>query len=167
MNSLKNKRKDIGITQEQAAQACGVSRRTYQFYEESNVKNEKYNELYEALKAMGVFDFTNVVLSRKTIKRICELVFSKYRGIRCAYLYGDYARMEKVVKASSPVDIFIVGKNVDTKKIAKELKAKLYKEINLTMLDDVVGRLDFENIVVEAIKIYKSKRENNPLNSLQ
>ena len=45
MNELARRRKELGITQIQAANACGVSRRTYQTYEESNNLNATYDEV--------------------------------------------------------------------------------------------------------------------------
>ena len=50
MNQLREKRKELGLTQIQAANACGVSRRTYQSYEESSNFNDTYKSLYNKLK---------------------------------------------------------------------------------------------------------------------
>jgi len=41
MNELRRKRKQLEITQLQAANACGVSLRTYQTYEETNSVNAR------------------------------------------------------------------------------------------------------------------------------
>lgn len=45
MNELRRKRKELGLTQIEAANACGVSRRTYQTYEEGNLFNDTFDEL--------------------------------------------------------------------------------------------------------------------------
>ena len=47
---LRQKRKQLGLTQEQAAKACGVSRRTYQTYEETNTVNTTSNELIKKME---------------------------------------------------------------------------------------------------------------------
>ena len=62
MNQLREKRKELGLTQVQAANACGVSRRTYQSYEESSNFNNTYNDLYDKLKEMGILDGTNYIV---------------------------------------------------------------------------------------------------------
>ena len=56
MNELRRKRKELNITQLQAANACGVSLRTYQTYEETDTVNTTYNELVKKLDEMGVLD---------------------------------------------------------------------------------------------------------------
>ena len=49
MNELREKRKELGLTQIQAASVCGVSRRTYQTYEETQNLNKTYDELLNIL----------------------------------------------------------------------------------------------------------------------
>ena len=49
MKELRQIRKELGLTQLQAANACGVSRRTYQTYEETNVANSTSEDLYNKL----------------------------------------------------------------------------------------------------------------------
>ena len=95
MDELRQKRKDLGLTQAQAANACGVSRRTYQTYEEDNIMNETALKLYKQLEEMGIIDGTNYISNVKKIKYSCAKVFSeKYPEVECAYLFGSYARGE-------------------------------------------------------------------------
>ena len=90
MNELRKKRKNLEITQLQAANACGVSLRTYQTYEETDNMNETYSELLKQLDEMGILDGSNHIVSVKYIKVVCrELFKEKYPEIRCAYLYGS------------------------------------------------------------------------------
>ena len=76
MNALQQKRKELGITQIQAANACGVSRRTYQNYEEGNNQNATYEELISAFNfwvfffkqlSARVFNSTNIRYEVRTI----------------------------------------------------------------------------------------------------
>ena len=87
MNQLKQKRKELGLTQIQAANACGVSRRTYQTYEETNNPNATYDELINKLNEMGILDGNNYISNVKYIKNVCRQLFKeKYPEIKCAYL---------------------------------------------------------------------------------
>ena len=61
MNELKQKRKELGLTQIQAANACGVSRRTYQTYEETDNLNATYEFIRKKFEEMGILDGSNVV----------------------------------------------------------------------------------------------------------
>ena len=107
MNELRNKRKDLEITQLQAANACGVSLRTYQTYEETNNLNDTYDKLLQKLNEMGILDGSNYVASVRGIKLACRQLFPKeYPEIKCAYLYGSYARGEATGK--SDIDILVV-----------------------------------------------------------
>ena len=71
MNELRRKRKELNITQLQAANACGVSLRTYQTYEETSNLNTTYDYLVSKLKEMGVLDGTNYIVSIRYIKQVC------------------------------------------------------------------------------------------------
>ena len=107
MNELKQKRKELGITQIQAANACGVSRRTYQTYEETHNLNDTYIELLNKLDEMGILDGSNYISSVKHIKNVCrELFKEKYPEVECAYLFGSYARGEAT--GTSDIDILVV-----------------------------------------------------------
>ena len=107
MNELRQKRKELGLTQIQAANACGVSRRTYQTYEETNNLNATYDELIRKLDEMGVLDGSNYISNVKYIKQVCKQLFiEKYPEIECAYLFGSYARGEATGK--SDIDILVV-----------------------------------------------------------
>ena len=107
MNELRRKRKDLNITQLQAANACGVSLRTYQTYEETENVNNTYTGLLKKLDEMGILDGSNHITSVRYIKHVCRTLFpEKYPEIECAYLYGSYARGEATGK--SDIDILVV-----------------------------------------------------------
>ena len=61
MNELQKRRKELGLTQIQAANACGVSRRTYQTYEETNNINNTYEGLINRLNDIGILDGSNYI----------------------------------------------------------------------------------------------------------
>ena len=159
MNELRRKRKELGLTQEQTAKAIGVSRRTYQTYEEESIQNETYEKLIKALDEIGILDGSNFVLNVKMIKNRCLPIFEKYPDIICAYLYGSYAREEATGK--SDVDILVVCHNMGLNffKLNSELEDVLKKEVDLHTQSQIGDNESFlENILIDGIKIYGKRR---------
>lgn len=156
MNQLRIKRKQLGLTQIQAAQLCGVSRRTYQTYEEGNLGNISYQDLYDRLSAEGIFDSTNYICNIKFIKIVCDRLFKeKYPEIECAYLFGSYARGE--AKGSSDIDILIVCPPMGMKLfgIPVELEEKLHKKVDIITHRQLSDNIEFmEQLLKDGIKIF-------------
>ena len=156
MNELVTKRKELGITQKQAANACGVSRRTYQTYEETNTINATYEELIRKLDEMGVLDGSNYICSVKAIKHHCLKLFKeKYPEVQCAYLFGSYARGE--ANGKSDIDLLVVCPPIGMKfyGIATELEEILNKKIDLhTHRQLLRSEKLLEEVLKEGIKIY-------------
>ncbi len=158
MNELRRKRKDLGLTQLQAANACGVSLRTYQTYEETQNLNATYDFLLNKLKEMGVLDGTNHILSVRFIKQVVRELFPReYPEIVCAYLYGSYARGEATGK--SDVDILIVlDKPIGLRYfgIDQDLEDALHKQVDVQSYEQLVENAPMlKDILVEGIKIYE------------
>ena len=158
MNELRNKRKDLEITQLQAANSCGVSLRTYQTYEETDTFNATYDDLLRKLNEMGVLDGGNYIVSVKGIKNACRRLFKeKYPEIVCAYLYGSYARGEATGK--SDIDILVVlDKPMGLKYfgISQNLQELLHKEVDLQSYEQLVDNVHMiKDILVEGIKVYE------------
>lgn len=149
MNQLREKRKELGLTQVQAAISCGVSRRTYQTYEESGIKNSVYDELYQKLSELEFFDNANYVSSPKHIKRVCNIILpEKYPEVQSVYLFGSYARGEATGK--SDIDLLIVCPPMGMKfyGIANDLEEHLHKRIDLHTHRQLVNNEQFlENVL--------------------
>lgn len=157
MNEIRRKRKSLEITQLQAANACGVSLRTYQTYEETGTINATYNEILKKLDEMGILDGSNFIASIRGIKLACRQLFPKeYPEIKCAFLYGSYARGEATGK--SDIDILVViDKPMGLKYfgIAEDLKEMLHKEVDIQSYEQLVNNAPMlKDILVEGIKIY-------------
>jgi hypothetical protein len=156
MNNLKEKRKKLGLTQIQAAKACGVSRRTYQTYEETDNLNATYDELIRKLDEMRILDGSNYISNVKYIKHVCTILFKeKYPEVQCAYLFGSYARGEATGK--SDIDILVVCQPMGMKfyGIAAELEEQLHKQIDLHTHRQLANNEEFlEKLLIEGIKIY-------------
>ena len=149
MNELRKKRTEMGITQEEAAAICGVSRRTYQYYENDEI-SKQFDELLNSL-ITSEGDFLNV----KKIKDKCSKVFATYPEIKCAYLYGSYARNQATKK--SDVDILVVCPPMGLKfyGLASELEKELKKDVDLQTHRQILDNAEFvEALLTEGIKIY-------------
>ena len=156
MNELRQKRKELGLTQIQAANVCGVSRRTYQTYEETKILNKTYDELINKLNDMGILDGSNYIPSVKFIKQVCNRLFKEqYPEIKCAYLFGSYARNEATGK--SDIDILVVCPPIGMKfyKIASELEEHFHKQVDLHTHRQLSNNEKFlEEVLKDGVKIY-------------
>ena len=156
-STLKLKRKQLGLTQEQAAKACGVSRRTYQTYEEKETLNSTYDEIYVKLNQLR--EEKKFVHSISSIKKICRPIFKSVPEVECAYLFGSYARGEATFE--SDVDILIVGqlKGLRYASMLSDLDSVLGKEINLITHRKLIGDDTslLERVLKDGIKIYRKK----------
>ena len=156
METLKQIRKSLHMTQVDAAKICGVSRRTYQTYEENAAKNDMSEELLKLLKEMGITDKGPALLNVRYIKRRTSEIFAKYPEVRCAYLFGSYARGEATVK--SDVDIVIVESNAMGLKfygLAADLEESLGKDVDLLSHRQLSDNDEFlARILTDGVKIY-------------
>ena len=155
MKELREIRKELGLTQIQAANACGVSRRTYQTYEETQNVNSTAEELYNKLKEMGVFDGPKYVCNIRQIRYACKQVFSSYPEVTCAYLFGSYARGEATI--DSDIDILVVCPPMGMKLFGAvaELEDVLHKQIDLHTHRQLIQNEVFaKEVLTEGIKIY-------------
>lgn len=156
MNELKQKRKELGLTQIQAANACGVSRRTYQTYEETDRMSKARDYLLEKLNEMGVVDGSNYIVSINGIKAACRQLFKNaYPEVECAYLFGSYARGEAT--GESDIDLLLVCPPMGMRflEIAADLEEMLHKQIDLHSHRQLDGGENLlAEILKEGIKIY-------------
>ncbi len=156
MNELQQKRKDLGLTQIQAANACGVSRRTYQSYEESKNFNDTYADLINKLNEIGVLDGSNYIVSIKNIKDVVRKIFKeKYPEVECAYLFGSYARGSATGK--SDIDILVVCPPLGMRfyGISELLEKELHKKVDLHTHRQLADNETFlAEILKDGIKIY-------------
>ena len=156
MNELRQKRKELGLTQIQAANACGVSRRTYQTYEEKPIMNATFENIRKKLDELGVLDGSNYICNINFIKHVCKEVFSSlYPEVKAAYLFGSYARGEATGK--SDIDILVVCPPMGMRffGIGAELEERLHKQVDLHSHRQLTRNEVFaEEILKEGIKIY-------------
>ena len=134
MESLKQLRKERGFTQEQLANLIGVSRRTYQRYEDNETEQskEKLREMVCKVLNLQIISETTGILSISEITQKVRNVCKNHPEIECIYLFGSYARGEMTEK--SDIDLFYVAENLSGLAVAGfygELCRCLRKEIDL------------------------------------
>lgn len=150
MNELRQKRQKLGLTQIQMARACGMSRRSYQMYEEKACFNETYQKILNKMDEMGRLDSDCYISNSKYIKKICRDVFSHdYPEVQCAYLFGSYARGEAT--GESDIDLLVICPPMGLKfyEMATELEERLHKPVDLHSHRQLDGN---EALLVEILK---------------
>ena len=159
MNEIRQLRKQTGLTQIEAAKELGISRRTLQTYEENDIDNESNRRIFDELLKMLEDNMKHHPISIVEIKNKCTEVFKKYPEVRCAYLYGSYARRE--ANGHSDVDLLVVCPAMGLKfyRLAKDLEIALNKKVDLQTHRQIGDNQDFlENLLTEGVKIYEQKR---------
>lgn len=154
--SLKDIRLQNNLTQEEAAQLLGVTRRTYVNYEAGRIDKSslKYKYVVETLQKASLIDETHGILTIDQIRKICSEIFKDY-SVEYCYLFGSYAKGKATEK--SDVDL-LVAMPVDGMKffeLVELLREKLKKKVDL--LD--IAQLDnnptlVQEILKDGIKIY-------------
>ena len=154
--NLKNIRVEKGLTQEQAAQILGISRKTYIKYEnnENLLVNVKYKYMCQALNEHGFIDEENGILTIDVIKEKCVKIFNEYNVDFC-YLFGSYAKNK--AKPNSDVDL-LISANLDGLKyfeLIETLRENLKKKVDLLPLSQLNNNPQLiAEILKDGIKIY-------------
>lgn len=154
--SLKELRKQKGLTQKKASEILDIPLRTYIRFEldEKKINTLKYNYIVEKLQQVNLLDENNGVLKLDEIKSICNEVFENYK-INYCYLFGSYAKNK--AKKTSDIDLFVSSNLSGLKyfEMVEVLREKLKKKV------DVLNQKQLENnpvlveeILSEGIKIY-------------
>jgi predicted nucleotidyltransferase len=154
--TLRELRKNKGITQQEAANFLGVPLRTYSNYE-NDIKKQtsiKYIYMVEKLYTYGYVDEENGILTLDEIKNVCVEVFSKY-SVEYCYLFGSYAKGK--AKATSDVDL-LVCTNLSGLKfygLVEELREALKKKVDVLDQKQLIDNFELTNeILKDGIKIY-------------
>lgn len=154
--TLRELRKNKGITQQEAADFVGVPLRTYSNYENDFKKQTsiKYKYMVEKLYTYGYVDEENGVLTLEEIKKVCVNILSKYPVEYC-YLFGSYAKGK--AKPTSDVDLLIYTTLSGLKfyGLVEELREQLRKKVDVLDQKQIMGNFELTNeILKDGIKIY-------------
>lgn len=154
--TLKELRVSRDLSQEKAAELCGISRKTYIKYEkdESSIKPVKLKLFKNALEEFGKIDETHGILSLNQIKNICADVLKKYDVDYC-FLFGSYAKGK--AKENSDVDLLISTnvKGMYFFGLVEDLRESLNKKVDVLNLAQLNNNLVLvSEILKNGIKIY-------------
>ena len=154
--TLRELRKNKGITQQEAADFVGVPLRTYSNYENDCQKQTsiKYKYIVEKLYTYGYVDEENGVLTLEEIKKTCVSILSKYPVDYC-YLFGSYAKGKAT--ATSDVDLLIHTTLSGLKfyGLVEELREHLKKKVDVLDQKQIIDNFELTNeILKDGIKIY-------------
>lgn len=154
--TLRELRKNKGITQQEAADFIGIPLRTYSNYENDFKKQTsiKYKYMLEKLYAYGYVDEENGILTLEEIKKVCVSILSKYPVEYC-YLFGSYAKGK--AKPTSDVDLLIYTTISGLKfyGLVEELRENLKKKVDLLDQKQLINNFELINeILKDGIKIY-------------
>ncbi len=149
---LKELRKNMGLTQPEAAVILNVPFRTYCRYEDDKQRENtfKYNQMVALLDKYA----EEMVLKTDTIKARIFEVLSKHEVSAC-YLFGSYAKGKATGK--SDIDLMVVTdiEGIEFYQIIDELENKLKKKVDLIRLETAIQNVKLINeILKDGIKIY-------------
>lgn len=154
--SLKDIRLQSNLTQEEAAQLLGVTRRTYVNYEAGKIDESslKYKYVVETLQKATLIDENHGILTIDQIRKICGEIFKDY-SVEYCYLFGSYAKGKATEK--SDVDL-LVAMPVDGMKffeLIEVLREQLKKKIDLLDIAQLENNpVLVQEILRDGIKIY-------------
>lgn len=154
--SLKDIRLRSNLTQEEAAQLLGVTRRTYVNYEAGKIDESslKYKYVVETLQKATLIDENHGILTIDQIRKICGEIFKDY-SVEYCYLFGSYAKGKATEK--SDVDL-LVAMPVDGMKffeLIEVLREQLKKKIDLLDIAQLENNpVLVQEILRDGIKIY-------------
>lgn len=154
--SLKDIRLRSNLTQEEAAQLLGVTRRTYVNYEAGKIDESslKYKYVVETLQKATLIDENHGILTIDQIRKICGEIFKDY-SVEYCYLFGSYAKGKATEK--SDVDL-LVAMPVDGMKffeLIEVLREQLKKKIDLLDIAQLENNpILVQEILRDGIKIY-------------
>ena len=146
--TLKELRKEKGLTQEACAKVVGVPLRTYIRYEsdEGRRNNIKYRYIFEMLQKYGVIDEEHGLLTLEKIKETCSPLFEQY-GVKYAYLFGSYAKKRATEQSDVDLLISMPVNGLRFYELVEALREALKKRVDL--LDET--QLDNNNTLVKEI----------------
>jgi hypothetical protein len=154
--NLKEKRINLGLTQNQVSQIVGIPLRTYKNYENDIDKEEsiKYNYIMEKLDKFNFIDEETGILTIDKIADECRKVFEEYTVEYC-YLFGSYSTGKAQEK--SDVDLLLSANinGLDFFGLVEKLRLGLHKKVDLLLVNQLENNIALiHDILRDGIKIY-------------
>lgn len=153
--TLKALRKQKGLTQEEAAELVGLSRRGYQNLEAGKYKKKgtTYDYAYSRLSSYAKRQESKRPLTRSFLQKAVKDA-AEEAGVPYAYLYGDYVGTPGKM---SPI-LLLVGGNLsdlDSLALGERISSLTGKETHILPYSKaLLDPKQLEKILAEGIKIY-------------
>ena len=129
---LKELRLSNKLTQQQAADLCGISLRSYKSYENEDVKSGtiKYKYIIGILSEVNKIDEEHGILTTEEIKEICKSILEKH-NVNFCILFGSYAKCR--ASETSDVDLLISTSEKGLKfyGLVEEIRVALNKKVDI------------------------------------
>lgn len=156
MSAIKELRREKKLTQQQVAEALGISLRSYKSYENDTDKvgTLKYNYILDKLNAINPIDEEHGILDLEYIKEKCDSIFSEY-PVRYCVLFGSYAKGKAV--GTSDVDLLVSSdvKGLKFYGMVEKLRTSLHKRVDVLSLEQLKDNLELtDEILKDGIRIY-------------
>ena len=156
MATIKEKRKEKGITQYEASKITNIPLRTFKLYENdaSREGTVKYNYIIQELDRYGYVDEEHGVLTLRDIKNLSIPIFEKY-NVEYAILFGSYAKGYAEEKSDIDILISTKEKGIQFYGIVEELRTALKKKIDLLNIDQLNNNTELINEILKyGVRIY-------------
>ncbi len=160
MSTLKELRREKGMTQKACASYLGVPLRTFISYENNHAKAQsvKYGYMMDKLSRYGYVDEEHGILTLDFIKKTCAEICETRPdfGIKYLYLFGSYAKNR--AKDRSDVDLLVYTdiKDIRYFEIAETFREALHKKVELLNQDQLVNNITLTNeVLLDGIRLYK------------
>ena len=154
--TLRELRKNKGITQKQAADFVGVPLRTYSNYENDPAKQTsiKYKYMMDQLFTYGYVDEETGILTVDEIREACVSVLSGYPVEYC-YLFGSYAKGKATPTSDVDLLIYTTVSGLRFYGLVEELRERMGKKVDVLDQKQIAENFDLTNeILKNGIKIY-------------
>lgn len=154
--TLRELRKNKGLTQKGAADFVGVPLRTYSNYENDPQKQTsiKYQYMLDKLYTYGYVDEENGVLTLDEIKKTCVNILSKYPVEYC-YLFGSYAKGKATPVSDVDLFIYTTASGLQFYGLVEELREHLKKKVDVLDQKQIADNFELTNeILKDGIKLY-------------
>ena len=154
--TLKQLRREKGLTQAQCAEFLNIPLRSYKRYEadDGKVSGIKYQYIIDRLNEYGLIDEEHGKLTPEQIKEICGGIFPAY-AVEYCYLFGSYAKNSATEKSDVDLLVSVPVNGLKFFELAEVLRENLRKKVDLLDIDQLNNNPDLvREILKDGIKIY-------------
>ena len=150
-------RKEYGLSQQKAANLCGIPLRTYVRYEADDSYGSalKRSAIIKAINdACEITEERGILSVEQIMKGVHKVIADKYQeSVTLCYLFGSYAK--GYASDRSDVDLCVSTSLTGLKYagLAERIHEELHKQIDLVNLNNASNDLIYE-IMKDGIKIY-------------